>query len=132
LVFVSPGAAVEDWDMMEAVLDYSVSERLKMQSNSAQRDISLAGHPFLLCDHLNSSKADRERWCQLLFEKYQVAGVFVSKAGVLALYANARTTGMAIDMGANSTTITPVQDGFPLMMGMRIYWPCDRKPHGTR
>jgi len=59
----------------------------------------------------------QERWCNLLFEKYKCPGVFMAKAGVLSVYANARTTGLAVDMGAGGTAITPVQDGFPLMMG---------------
>ena len=32
-------------------------------------------------------------------------------------YANARTSGIVVDMGASSTSIVPVQDGYPLMMG---------------
>ncbi len=32
-------------------------------------------------------------------------------------YANARTSGLVVDAGAASTTVIPVQDGYPLMMG---------------
>lgn len=106
--------AVEDWDLIESMLDYSIAERLHPGSHS---ELSLASHPFLLADHINASKADREKWCQLMFEKYKCPGVFMAKAGVLAIYANARTSGIAVDMGAGGTSILSVQDGFPLMMG---------------
>lgn len=48
-------------------------------------------------------------------------GIFMARGGVLALYANARTTGIVVDAGASGTTITPVQDGYALMSGARIH-----------
>jgi actin-related protein len=71
----------------------------------------------MLAEHGYASKADRERWAELLFERFGAGGVFIAKAGVLALYANARTSGLTVDMGAGGTTIMPVQDGYALMMG---------------
>jgi actin-like protein 6A len=87
-------------------------------------DLSL--HPVLWADAGLAAKADRERLAQLLFETYRAPGVFMAKAGVLALYANARTTGLAVDMGGGGISLTPVQDGFPLMAGTR------RHPLGGR
>lgn len=97
------------------MLEYSLRERL------GAADGSLAGRPFLLAEHLFASKADREIWCELLFERFGAAGAFMSRAGVLALYANARTSGMAVDMGAGGTQVTPVQDGYALMGGARLH-----------
>jgi actin-related protein len=106
---------VEDWEVVEAILQYSLKERLGCT------EASMAGHPFLLAEHLYASKADREKWCELLFERFGCAGTFMSRAGVLALYSNARTTGLAIDMGAGGTQITPVQEGYALMAGARLH-----------
>lgn len=80
----------------------------------------MAAHPFILAEHAYASKADREKWCEIAFEAYDCPGVFMSKSGVLVLYANARTTGLAIDMGAGGTQVTPVQEGYALMMGARV------------
>jgi actin-related protein len=32
-------------------------------------------------------------------------------------YSNARTSGIVVDMGASSTSVVPVQDGYPVMIG---------------
>jgi actin-like protein 6A len=73
----------------------------------------------LLVEPAYASKADREQWAELLFETYGTPGLFMSRAGVLACYANARVTGVAIDVGAGGVTVTPVQEGYPLMGGLR-------------
>lgn len=106
---------VEDWEIVESLLQYSLTERLGCAEGS------MAGHPFLLSEHLYASKADREIWCELLFERFGCAGTFMSRAGILALYSNARTTGISIDMGAGGTQITPVQEGYALMSGARLH-----------
>jgi hypothetical protein len=79
----------------------------------------LSGHPFLLVDAAQTSRAERERWCESLFETYGAPGVFVGKSGVTGLYANARVTGLTVDVGASGTSILPVQDGYGLLMGAR-------------
>lgn len=112
---------VADWDALEALLAHVVAERLPSAGAGGAAATDLSGHPVVLSEHLFASKADRERWCTLLFERFRVPGVFIAKAGVLALYANARTSGIAVDMGAGGTQITPVQEGYPLMMGARVH-----------
>lgn len=46
----------------------------------------LAAHPVMTAAHALAPRATREKWCELLFEKYKVPGVFLAKDGVLALY----------------------------------------------
>ena len=108
---------VEDWEIVEAMLEYSMRERL----GAAADGPALAGRPFLLAEHIYASKADREIWCELLFERFGAAGTFMARGGVLALYANGKTSGTAFDMGAGGTQITPVQDGYALMAGARLH-----------
>ena len=123
-----------DWDGATAQLDFALSARLGLgggggasssssssssSSTSAATSPSCAAHPVLLVEPAYTSKADRERWAQILFEQYGAPGVFMSRAGVLALYANARVTGVAVDCGAGGVTVTPVQEGYPLMGGLR-------------
>lgn len=45
-------------------------------------------------------QADRERLVQLLFEQFNVAGVYVADAAVLSLYAVGKLSGLAVDVGA--------------------------------
>ena len=119
---------MEDWDAVQALVDFAVVERMQLSGGgapgvgaAASPEPSLRGHPVLMAEHANASKLDREKWVQILFETYGAPGVFMSRSGVLALYANARTSGLVVDMGAGGTQLTPVQDGYALMMGARVH-----------
>lgn len=50
--------------------------------------------------------------CELMFEKYNVPAIFISKDSVLSCYACGRTTGLVVDVGASGTVICPVVDGW--------------------
>jgi actin-related protein len=118
---------LKDWDGALAQLEWAVGNRLGVgKGRGAGAPLDMSAHPVLLVEQAYTSKADREKWAQILFEEYNVPGVFMSRAGVLALYANARVTGLSVDIGAGGTTITPVQEGYPLMGALR------RSPVGGR
>lgn len=108
---------IVDWDAALAIFDYGIFDRLGVGSGSAASGQDLSEHPVMIVEPVYASKADKETWAQILFEQYNCPGVFLSRGGVLALYANARLTGMAVDVGAGGVTITPVQEGYPLMAG---------------
>ena len=118
---------LKDWDGALAQFEWAVGSRLGAgRARGSEAPLDVSAHPVLLVEQAYTSKAEREKWAQILFEEYNVPGVFMSRAGVLALYANARVTGLAVDVGAGGTTITPVQEGYPLMGGLR------RSPVGGR
>lgn len=52
------------------------------------------------------------RMCEIMFEKYGTAAVFIAKDSTLACYASGKTSGLVVDIGASGTVISPVQDGF--------------------
>ena len=52
-------------------------------------------------------QADRERLVQLLFEQFNVAGVYVADAAVLSLYAVGKLSGLAVDVGAGKVGASP-------------------------
>ena len=85
------------------------SEAASARAAAGGASASLAGHAFLLCEHVYASKADREKWCEVLMEEYSCPGVFMAKSGVLGLFANGRVSGINVDMGAGGSYITPVQ-----------------------
>lgn len=95
------------------------STTLSSTSLKQAYDKDLQSHPLLLVEPLKASKADREKWCQIVFEQYASPGIFMSRGGVLSIYANARLSGFAVDMGAGGVSILPVQDGYALMGGAR-------------
>ena len=58
-------------------------------------------------------QASRELLAQLLFEQFNVAGVYFADAPVMALYAAGRLTGIAVDVGADKVGAWPRQNPRP-------------------
>lgn len=56
----------------------------------------------------------RERLVEVLMEELGTPAVFLAKAPVLTCYANARTSGLVVDLGATYSSATTVHDGFAL------------------
>merc|ERR1711965_470109 len=51
---------------------------------------------------------------QLMFETFQIQGLYVAIQAVLSLYSNGRTTGMVCDSGDGVTHTVPVFEGFSI------------------
>ena len=58
-----------------------------------------------------TSKADRERLTQMMFESFNVSGLYVAEQPVAALYAVGKVTGVSVDVGYSVTDVAPVVEG---------------------
>jgi len=94
-----------------------IASALDRSSDLGRGDRDLSEHPILLAEPLYASKEDKKRWCEMLMDVLKAPGVFMTRAGVLSIYANARVTGMSVDIGAGGISILPVQEGFALLGG---------------
>ncbi|XP_068089420.1 actin-like protein 6A [Hyperolius riggenbachi] len=92
---------VEDWDGLQAVLDYTYKTL-----NSKSRL-----HPVLMSEAVWNTKEKREKLTELMFEHYKVPAFFLCKTAVLTTFANGRNTALVLDSGSKYTTAIPVQDG---------------------
>ena len=52
---------------------------------------------------LRPPQADREHFTQLLFEQFNIAGLYLGEQGVLSLYSAGKITGTVIDLGHGKT-----------------------------
>ena len=57
-------------------------------------------------------RADREKLCEIVFEKLNFKNVFFSRSSTLTAFAVGRTTGVVLDSGNSFTTATIVHDGY--------------------
>ncbi|KAF1327187.1 Actin-like protein, partial [Globisporangium splendens] len=57
------------------------------------------------------SKA-REQMVEVLMEQLGIPALFCAKSAVLTCYANARTSGLVVEMGATYTSVTSVHEGY--------------------
>jgi hypothetical protein len=81
--------------------------------------------PLLCTECPFNPKEARERITQLAFERFNVPAFYLSLAGLLALNASGRTTGLVAEMGYGLTSVIPIYEGYtvpfaviPYAMGM--------------
>jgi len=96
---------INEWDLMEKVWDYCFSNELRCDPTE---------HKVMLTEAPNNPKSNREKMTQLMFETFQVQGLYVAIQAVLSLYSNGRTTGMVVDSGDGVTHTIPVFEGFTI------------------
>ncbi|KXS10095.1 Actin/actin-like protein [Gonapodya prolifera JEL478] len=96
---------VRNWEDMQILWDYTFEHKLKIDP----RD-----NKVLLTEPVLNPKRNRERMCEVMFEKYGFQGVNVAIQAVLTLYAQGLLTGVVVDSGDGVTHIVPVYDGYSL------------------
>mmetsp|Transcript_987 Transcript_987/g.1179 ORF Transcript_987/g.1179 Transcript_987/m.1179 type:complete len:377 (-) Transcript_987:78-1208(-) len=96
---------VTEWELMEKVWEYCFSNELRVDPTE---------HKVLLTEAPMNPKANREKMTQLMFETFQVQGLYVAIQAVMSLYSNGRTTGMVCDSGDGVTHTVPVYEGFSI------------------
>jgi hypothetical protein len=100
---------IENWDLMEKLWDHALKDRLRIQPEE---------HPMLLAEPSFNTEACREKLLELMFEKYKVPAVFISKNAVLSAFSCGRSTAVVLDSGGGSTSATPVHEGYVLQKGL--------------
>ena len=106
------GRPIRDWDRSEAIWQYAFYEQLGWEIGD-EGAVLVAESPF-------SARAEREKLSQVLFERFNVAGLFVAESGPLSLYAVGKTSGSVIDFGWGGVAISPVADGQTVRAGTRL------------
>ena len=96
---------VEDWDLMEKVWEYCFSNELRVDPGE---------HKVLLTEAPQNPKTNRERMTQVMFETFQIQGLYVAIQAVLSLYSSGRTTGLVVDSGDGVTHTVPVFEGYSI------------------
>ena len=83
-----------------------VQSRMQSQHTCASvagAAVAQNGPPASYVHDLQASQADRELLTQLLFEKFQIEGLFLGEQPVLALYSLGRIAGYVVDLGHDKT-----------------------------
>lgn len=81
-----------------------------------QDDVGAVPHESKLAQMSTASKKRdlkaREQMVEVVMEELGVPALFCAKSAVLACYANARTSGLVIEMGATYSSVTSVHEGY--------------------
>ncbi|CAI8040284.1 Actin-related protein 3, partial [Geodia barretti] len=102
---------VEDWDLMERFWEQCIFKYLRAEPED---------HYFLLTEPPLNTPENREYTAEIMFESFNVPGLYIAVQAVLALAASwtsrqvgERTlTGTVIDSGDGVTHIIPVAEGY--------------------
>ncbi|PIK57806.1 putative actin-related protein 3 [Apostichopus japonicus] len=102
---------IEDWDLMERFLEQVIFKYLRAEPED---------HYFLLTEPPLNTPENREYLAEIMFESFNVPGLYIAVQAVLALAASwtsrqqgERTlTGTVIDSGDGVTHVIPVAEGY--------------------
>ncbi|KAJ2791731.1 Arp2/3 complex subunit, actin nucleation center [Coemansia guatemalensis] len=96
---------IKNWEDMQHLWDYTFFEKLK--ADPTQCKVLLTEAPL-------NPKANRQKMCEVMFERYGFDSVYVAIQAVLTLYAQGLLTGVVIDSGDGVSHIIPVYQGYSL------------------
>ncbi|XP_030830020.1 actin-related protein 3 [Strongylocentrotus purpuratus] len=102
---------VEDWDLMERFLEQSIFKYLRAEPED---------HYFLLTEPPLNTPENREYLAEIMFESFNVPGLYIAVQAVLALAASWTSrqqaerslTGVVVDSGDGVTHVIPVAEGY--------------------
>lgn len=109
---------VKDWELMEKFWHRSIFDYLRCEPED---------HVFILTEPPMNPPENRERIAEIMFETFNVAGLYIGVQAVLALYSSAyiekinssgsasydlNLTGTVLDSGDGVTHIIPISDGY--------------------
>ena len=95
---------------MEKLWHYTLQTELR---------VSPEHHPILMTDAPQTSREDRERMTQIMFEVFNVPCLYVQSQAVLSLYAGGRTSGVVLDSGFGITHSVPIYEGYSIPSGIQ-------------
>jgi actin-related protein 4 len=129
---------VEDWDAATKLWEYAIRSRLitpkerdpirnglndaeegqEMDVDGAEnQEIFLEENPLLMTEPAWNSAKNREKAIEIAIEEWGTPAFWIARTGVLAAFATGKPSALVIDVGARSTSITPVHDGLILKKG---------------
>ncbi|KAK8819913.1 hypothetical protein WA538_002015, partial [Blastocystis sp. DL] len=94
---------VRSWEGIEQMILHAMEDWLCVRTDD---------NPALLVEPPFAKRSRREKFSELLFEKFKVPGLMMYKDAALTCFARGRTTGMVVDMGEEFTRCCGVIDGF--------------------
>ncbi|KAL9644715.1 hypothetical protein ABK040_012369 [Willaertia magna] len=75
-------------------------------------------HPVLITEAPLNTRANREKFTQIMFETFNSPAMYIINQASLTLYASGRTTGIVLDSGDGVSHAVPICDGYALPNGI--------------
>lgn len=109
---VAAGGAVRDWDALEQIWSHAFA---RLRVDPALHPVITANAACFASDALRDAAArDAEKHVELMFERFRVPAFYMAKDAVLDAFAFGRSAALIAEIGAGSTRVVPVFDGYHL------------------
>ena len=96
---------VNNWDDMEKIWGHVFTNELRVDP---------VEHNVMLTEAPMNPKENREKMAQIMFETFNVPGLYIAIQAVLSLYSAGKFTGIVTDSGDGVTHFVPIFDGYSL------------------
>jgi actin-related protein len=93
---------VNNWDDMEKIWGYTFTDKLKL--NQSEYNIMTTETPM-------NPKENKEKMTQIMFEAFNVKGLYIANESILSLYSVGKCTGISVDSGNGITNFSPIFEG---------------------
>ena len=98
---------VQDWNGIEQLWRDSFSSQFETSGNGGFTE-----HKILVAEQTTNQEMNRKETFELVFETFQFGAASTSNEALLCLYSQGLSTGLVVDVGFESTRLTPIFDGY--------------------
>ena len=95
---------VNNWDEMEKIWGHVFFNELKVDSSE---------HNVMLTEAAMRPKQNKEKMAQIMFETFNVPGLYIAIQAVLSLYSAGKFTGFSVELGDGVSQFVQIFDGYP-------------------
>ena len=103
---------VREWQAVEAIFEHLLCSSSRMKTTTTTTTMAPSKAPLLLVEPLRTDRRQQQHMVEILFEKCAVPALGSMKCTSAGVFANGRTSALALDMGHSFTSVVPVKDGF--------------------
>ena len=96
---------VNNWDDLENIWSHIFTNELRVAPEE---------HNTMLTEAPLNPKRNKEKMAEIMFECFNVPGLYIAIQAVLALYSAGKNTGIVGDLGDGVTHFVPIFEGFSL------------------
>lgn len=96
---------VQNFDHIEKLLDHIFTKELYVRPED---------HPVLITQPPKNPQRDKEKFAELLFDKFNVPALYEEVHSVLTFYSSGRSTGVIVESGHGVTTAVPILSGYAI------------------
>jgi actin len=96
------------------IVHWQEMEQLWLHTFSKALQVSAQEFPVLISEAPCTSRVDREKVTEMMFESFNAPALVVANQLALSLFATGRSTGLVVESGASRTDVGAVWEGYTL------------------